>query len=93
MSSMAWHIYNSKGPSGPNKEYLYNLYESLVEKKQKIRTLEKLYKICQSFDGLEACTKVADFEQNQDFCARFYAFGRAIKVLNVDLAKCVLSVC
>ena len=85
MSSMAWHIYNSKGPSGPNKEYLYNLYESLiVEKKQKDSHIEKLYKICRSFDGLEPCTKVADFEQNQDFCARFYVFGRAIKVLNVD---------
>ena len=85
MSSMAWHIYNSKGPSGENKEYLYRLYQSLiVERNRKIYTLRSCTKYAKALTHLNLAPKLPISEQNQDFCARFYVFGRAIKVLNVD---------
>lgn len=84
-ATMAWHIYNSVGPSGPNKEYLYELYNvMIVEKKLRDFHIETLYNTCKSFDDLKPCTAVNDFEQNQDFCAKYFGFGRPIKVVNVE---------
>ena len=85
IDTMGWHIYNSVGPSGPNKEYLYNLYDALiVEKKLTDLHIESLYKVCKSFENLIVCATLSDFEQNQDFCAKYYGFGRPIKVINVE---------
>ena len=35
--TMGWHIFNSTGPSGPNKDYLYNLYDVLIVEKKIIQ--------------------------------------------------------
>eukprot|EP00943_MAST-04B_sp_MAST-4B-sp1_P002481 g2481.t1 len=83
--TMGWHIFNSTGPSGPNKDYLYNLYDVLiVEKKINDLHIESLYKICKGFDNLKVCTKLNDFEKNQDFYAQYYGFGRPIRIVNVE---------